>query len=204
MWDDVFKHSTLIVVDAQQGFSELCPDELPVPGATGIVRIINRLLAMPWYSKQATIDWHPKNHSSFKQQGGLYPPHCVQGTKGAEFLPGLWTEYFHAILRKGFRTEIDAYSAALDHPGWPKSLLSVGHVKGNRGVYLCGLCTNICVYETACDFVRAGHNAVHIIEDACVALSLPENSPYHTKKVRQKAEDIGIKFIKAEAVLPLL
>lgn len=199
MWDDTFRDAALIVVDAQKGFSELCPNQLPVPGALDIVKTINRLLIMPWKLKYATLDWHPGMHSSFKHEGGAYPPHCVIGTPGGEFLPGLWADDFHGILRKGFRKERDAYSACLDHPGWAYGLL-----QAVKAVYVCGLCTNICVYETASDFVVAGHRDVSIIEDASAALDLPEDSPYHLASVRKRAEGMGIKFVKSADFMPLL
>src|SRR4051794_4870548 len=95
--------ASLLVVDAQQGFSELCPDELPVPGALAIVPHINRLLELPWARIDASQDWHPPAHRSFfGKEDHYYPPHCVAGTRGAEFLPGLRTERFQTIWRKGF------------------------------------------------------------------------------------------------------
>jgi len=198
MWDDTFKSSALIVVDAQRGFSEQCPDELPVPGALDIIPTLNRLLMMPWKVVYATQDWHPLTHCSF-QPGGPYPIHCVRNSEGAEFLLGLFTDRFHAIWRKGFRQDRDAYSAHLDNPGFCSSLY--GYVKN---IYLCGICTNICVFETASDFRNAGFGNVFIIEDASASLDLPEDNPYCPAVVRQKAIDAGIKFVKASELLPVL
>src|SRR5262245_38890531 len=92
--------TSLLVVDAQRGFTTLCTKGLPVPGGVEIVPNVNRLLAIPWKRIDASQDWHPLNHCSFL--GGrlsLYPPHCVMGTQGAEFIPGLHTERFQAIWR---------------------------------------------------------------------------------------------------------
>ncbi|MCS7272224.1 MAG: isochorismatase family protein, partial [Gemmataceae bacterium] len=100
----------LIVVDAQQGFTELQPQELPIPGGAAIVPAVNTLLALPFGRIDATQDWHPPDHCSFLgQRDNLYPAHCVQGTPGAEFLPGLHTHRFHAIWRKGYDPDRDAY-----------------------------------------------------------------------------------------------
>src|SRR4051794_37060490 len=108
----------LLVVDAQQGFSPLCPEELPVPGALEIVPRVNRLLALPWSRIDASQDWHPADHRSFLGRAdNLYPPHCLQGTRGAEFLPGLQTERFHAIWRKGYLRDVEAYAVTAQHPG---------------------------------------------------------------------------------------
>jgi len=198
MWDDVFKDAALVVVDPQKGFSDQC-NELPVPGASGLIPILNRLLIMPWKIIYATQDWHPANHCSFKRNGGPYPTHCVKDTKGAEFLDGLYSERFHAIFRKGFRSEQDAYSPHLDNPGFIASLLS--RVKA---VYVAGICTNICVFETAFDLYTCGVKPTKILEDACVSLGLPQDNPYEPDKVKKKAVDMGIKYVKAVDVLPLL
>src|SRR5213076_1091243 len=96
--------SALVVVDVQCGFTALCPAELPVPGGLDIMPRVNELLALPWKRIDASQDWHPPDHRSFLGRAdNLYPPHCVAGTRGAEFLPGLRTERFHCIWRKGFQ-----------------------------------------------------------------------------------------------------
>ncbi|MBV9124663.1 MAG: isochorismatase family protein, partial [Planctomycetes bacterium] len=108
----------LLVVDAQRGFTDLCPQELPVPGGLDIVPRVNQLLERPWARIDASQDWHPPDHCSFLgQRDHLYPPHCVAGTPGADFLPGLHTDLFHTIWRKGFRREADAYAVTAQHPG---------------------------------------------------------------------------------------
>ena len=92
--------TSLLVVDAQRGFTELCPAELPVPGGAAIVPRVNDLLALPFARVDATQDWHPPDHRSFLGRAdNLYPPHCVMGTPGAEFLPNLHTHRFSAIWR---------------------------------------------------------------------------------------------------------
>ena len=112
------RESALLVVDVQQGFTTLCPRELPVPGGLEIVPAVNRLLALDWARIDASQDWNPPDHRSFL--GGadnLYPPHCVQGTPGADFVPGLATQRFHAIWRKGYQRDFEAYAVTAQHPG---------------------------------------------------------------------------------------
>src|SRR5438552_9659481 len=110
--------SSLLVADAQQGFTNLCPKELPVPGGLEIVPQVNRLLELPWTRIDASQDWHPPDHRSFLgQKDNLYPPHCVAGTPGAEFIPGLDTRRIHAIWRKGFQCDFEAYAVTAQHPG---------------------------------------------------------------------------------------
>src|SRR4051794_22140177 len=104
-------NAALLVVDMQQGFTELCPDELPVPGGLAILPCVNKLMALPWKRVDATMDWHPPRHCSFfGQSGNLYPPHCVVSTPGAAFIPDLHTDRFHAVWRKGFQRDVEAYS----------------------------------------------------------------------------------------------
>ncbi len=193
--------SAFIVVDAERGFSELCPDELPVPGALAIVPVINRLLALPWKRKIATLDWHPQNHCSFKEMGGPYNRHCVQNSAGALFLPELKQEEFQAIFRKGFRQDKDAYSVFVDHP------YLLDGLKDAKAIYLVGICTNICVFETARDLAkprlpgREPFLPVYIIEDACAALPLPENNPFCPEIVKEQAMKCGIEYITSKELL---
>src|SRR5262249_31757610 len=102
----LLRQSCLLVTDVQRGFTTLHPDELPVPGGVEIVPKINLMMELPWARIDATQDWHPPDHRSFHgRQDNLYPPHCVMGTPGAEFLPGLHTHKFHTIWRKGFHSD---------------------------------------------------------------------------------------------------
>src|SRR5258708_31512285 len=109
------EHSFL-VVDVQQGFTALGPKELPVPGGVEIGPRINELLTLPFARIDATQDWHPPDHCSFLgQRDNLYPPHCVAGTPGAEFLPGLHTHRFSAVWRKGYDRDFEAYAVTAQH-----------------------------------------------------------------------------------------
>src|SRR5436305_1290919 len=140
--------SGLLVVDAQRCFTALCPQELPVPGGLEIVPHVNRLLALAWARIDASQDWHPPDHCSFLgQRDNLYPPHCVMGTPGAEFLPGLHTERFHAIWRKGYQRDFEAYALTAQHPAFG-TLLSA---ESMSTVAVCGIATNICCFFAARD-----------------------------------------------------
>src|SRR3954453_18051284 len=127
--------AALLVVDVQRGFTTLCPDELPVPSGLEVVRHVTRLLEFPWKPIDASQDWHPPDHCSFLgRRDNLYPPHCVRGTSGAEFLPGLHAERFHAVWRKGFYRDFEAYAVTAQHPGFG-ALLREG---GVLTVVVCG------------------------------------------------------------------
>src|SRR5947209_2644325 len=138
--------SSLLVVDVQRGFSTLCPAELPVPGALEIVPAVNRLLELPWARIDASLDWHPPDHCSFfGRRDNLYPPHCVAGTPGAEFLPALRSDRFHAVWRKGFERDRDACAVTAQHPG----IVALYRAEGVAEVFICGLATNICCFYAA-------------------------------------------------------
>ncbi len=182
--------AALLVVDVQCGFSELCPAELPVPGALGLVPAINQLLEWPWKRIDATMDWHPANHRSFLgQRDALYPPHCVQGTPGAEFLPGLHTARFHTIWRKGFDPAFEAYAVTAQHPG----LAAFYRASGITTVVVCGIATNICCYFAARDLRQAGFRIL-LVEDASAGIDIPAADLLQTK-TREEGQRLGIEYV---------
>ena len=181
--------SSLLVVDAQQGFTTLCPRELPVPGGLEIVPQVNRLLALPWARIDASQDWHPADHRSFHgRQDNLYPPHCVAGTPGAEFLPGLHSERFHTIWRKGFQQDFEAYAVTAQHPGFSGALRG----SGVRHVIVCGLAINICCYFVARDLRHEGFD-VFLVEDASAGIDVPVAGLFQDQ-TREEGRRLGIQY----------
>jgi nicotinamidase/pyrazinamidase len=190
------RESSLLVIDAQQGFTTLRPQELPVPGGLEIVPAINRLLELPWARIDASQDWHPPDHGSFfGQRDNLYPPHCVAGTPGAEFLPGLRTELFHTIWRKGYQRDADAYAVTAQHPGFP-SLLRAG---GITAVVVCGLATNICCFYAARDLRHEGFRTL-LVEDASAGIDVPAAGLFR-EKAKREGLDAGIEYVTIAAVM---
>ena len=175
----------LIVIDVQNDF---CPGgALAVTGGDEIVPLVNRLiLASPHVI--LTQDWHPAGHASFASSHAgkapfgsvdlaygaqtLWPDHCVQGTKGAEFHPGLaWTRT-ELVLRKGFRPGIDSYSAFFENDhATPTGLAGYLRERGLAHLTLVGLATDFCVAYSALDARRLGFET-RIILDACRAIDL--------------------------------
>jgi nicotinamidase/pyrazinamidase len=187
--------SGLLVVDAQKGFTSLCPDELPVPGGLEIVPAINRLLELAWARIDASQDWHPVNHCSFLgQRDSLYPPHCVQGTAGADFLPGLHSERFQVIWRKGYDLHRDAYAVTAQHPAFVPWL----QLTGIRTVVICGLATNICCFFTARDLRRGGLRVL-IVEDASAGIDVPAAGLLQ-EQARTEGEQLGIEYVATSEV----
>jgi nicotinamidase/pyrazinamidase len=99
----------------------------------------------------ATRDWHPPDHGSFQAQGGPWPPHCVQGTPGAELHPGLHRDRIDAIVDAGSRPELEGYSGFED-----TELASVLLEHGVDRVTVVGLATDYCVRATALEALDEG------------------------------------------------
>ena len=170
----------LVVIDVQNDF---CPGgALAVPGGDEVVGVVNRLGAY-FAHRLLTQDWHPAGHLSFASshpgrapmetitlpygEQVLWPDHCVQGTPGAEFHAGLEVDGSELILRKGFRREIDSYSAFYENDqATPTGLAAYLRERGFGHLYLCGLATDFCVAYSALDARRAGFE-VAVVEDAC-------------------------------------
>jgi nicotinamidase/pyrazinamidase len=184
------RQSALLVVDMQKGFTTLCPQELPVPGGLEIVPSVNKLLALDWARIDASLDWHPPNHRSFLGQvDNLYPPHCVQQTPGADFVPKLATGRFHALWRKGYQRDFEAYAVTAQHPG----MLALYRHEQISTVVVCGIATNICCFFAAKDFRQAGFR-VHIIEDASAGIDVPAAGLWQAK-TKQEGINLGIEYV---------
>jgi nicotinamidase/pyrazinamidase len=170
----------LVVVDVQNDF---CPGgALAVPQGDEIVPAVNRLAA-GFPHVILTQDWHPRGHASFASshpgrhpfetielsygQQILWPDHCVQGTQGAAFHPGLDVPQAELVVRKGFRSAIDSYSAFRENDHRTLTGLA-GYLKerGFARVTLCGLATDFCVLFSAIDGHEAGFE-VSVVTSAC-------------------------------------
>src|ERR671910_927429 len=141
----------LVVVDYQNDFA--APDgALAVPNGDAIADQINALAASGDYELVvATRDWHPADHNSFTEQGGVWPVHCVQGTNGAELHPALDQSAVDLVFDKGQDQATDGYSA-FETP-------ELGELLRDReidNITVVGLATDYCVKNTALDGLREG------------------------------------------------
>jgi nicotinamidase/pyrazinamidase len=187
--------AALLVADMQRGFTTLCPDELPVPGGLETVPAVNRLLELSWKRIDASQDWHPPDHCSFLgRRDNLYPPHCVMGTPGAEFLPGLHTDRFHAVWRKGYQRDADAYAVTAQHPGLPALL----RAEGIDTVAVCGLATNICCFFAARDLRRAGFDVL-LVEDASAGIDVPAAGLFQAR-AKEEGQALGVRYVTVAEV----
>ena len=163
----ITKHSALVVVDMQNDF---CDENgaLPVPGCRSIIENVNKYIEMFERAKRAVVasrDWHPPNHISFKVRGGPWPPHCVQGSAGADFHPELRLPDKAVIISKGTDPDAEAYSA-FDRT----ELHYVLSKLGVRRVFVCGVATEYCVRATVKDALELGYEVI-LLGDAIAGIS---------------------------------
>jgi nicotinamidase/pyrazinamidase len=166
------KHSVLLVVDVQNDF---CPGgSLAVPGGDLIIPLINRYMKLfrdHGVPVIASRDWHPPVSDHFIQYGGLWPPHCIQGTVGAEFAPALQLPDDVLVVSKGSDPRRDDYSAMQGTAPSGRTLREHLHGTGVKRLYLCGLATDYCVKSSALDALREGF-AVTVLLDAIKGVEL--------------------------------
>lgn len=177
--------NALLIVDVQNDF---CPGgSLEVPDGDKIIPVINKLSAKFDVIIQ-TQDWHPAAHSSFASQHDgknpydtiqmpygtqvLWPNHCVQNSMGADFHPDLVTHRSQLIIRKGFRKDIDSYSAFYENDN--ETSTGLNGFLDDRNVdtlYVTGLAADFCVKWSVVDGCEEGYD-VHVVEDAVKGIDL--------------------------------
>lgn len=177
------ENRVLLVVDIQNDF---CPGgALAVPRGDEIIPRINKL-ARKFAHVILTQDWHNEDHLSFASSHPgrkamehielpygsqiLWPEHCVQGTEGAEFHPGLKIPHCELVIRKGYHHEIDSYSAFFENDRQtPTGLAGYLRERGLTQLFVVGLATDFCVAYTALDGRRLGFD-VTVIEESCAGI----------------------------------
>ena len=198
----------LLIIDMQYDFM---PDgALPVEQGDQIIQGINTL-AEKFHNSSAKIvltqDWHPQNHLSFasnhpgKKPGDqyqteaigpiLWPDHCVQGKQGAKFHKNLHTILAHAIIRKGYTSEIDSYSGFLENDKKSETGLA-GLLKSLKieRIFICGLALDYCCYATAMDGMDFGFK-VYFLVDLTKGIDNPPGNIANSLETMSKK---GIKF----------
>lgn len=200
----------LIVVDIQNDF--LPGGALPVPGGDQVVPVINRL--QPCFDLVvATKDWHPKDHGSFatrhpgRRPGErielyglpqvLWPPHCVQGTAGADFAPGLDTSRFAATFLKGIDPTVDSYSTFFDNAH--RRSTGLAEFLAERGVdevFLAGLATDYCVGASAEHALELGFRT-NVVVDGCRGIEL---QPGDVQRTLDALERAGARLVRSDEI----
>ena len=202
-------HDILLLVDIQNDF---CPGgALAVPHGDEIVPVVNRLAAR-FLHVVLTQDWHPRGHRSFASTHPgkkpyetialsygtqvLWPDHCVQGTYGADFSTGLDVPHAELVLRKGYRREIDSYSAFPENDH--KTVTGLAGYLRERGfarVFIAGLAFDFCVRYSAEDAHRQGFKVV-VIENACRSIDVAGS----LGQTQQSLIGLGIPSVRAETL----
>jgi nicotinamidase/pyrazinamidase len=161
------KSDALLVTDIQNDF--LPGGALPVVNGDQIIPVINEYIRRFEAAKAnilASRDWHLPNHMSFKAQGGPWPPHCVQNTKGAEFSPNLKLPENTVIISKATDPKHEAYSA-FDGTSLAKEL----EMRGVKRLFISGLATDYCVFYTVLDARQLDFEAV-VLMDATLGINV--------------------------------
>ena len=186
--------SALVLVDIQNDF---CPGgALAVAGGDQTVGVANSL--MPHFPLVvSTQDWHPANHISFRERGGPWPPHCVQGTPGAELHPDLDRTRIGHYFFKASSTEHDAYSEFEGRDDKRRSLDELLRSYGVTRLYVVGLATDYCVRATVLDGVRLGYQ-VFVCTDGVCAVNVDSQDG---EKALREMQNAGVHLVTSSEVL---
>ncbi|ASJ72529.1 bifunctional nicotinamidase/pyrazinamidase [Granulosicoccus antarcticus] len=201
---EIQSNDCLLIIDVQNDFC--AAGSLAVPDAEAILPFINHLSSQ-FGTVVLTQDWHPAGHSSFASQHAgkqpfeaimlpygeqtLWPDHCVQGSTGSAFHPELQTDSSQLIIRKGFRHDIDSYSAFYENDHTTTTGLS-GYLRAravNR-VICVGLALDYCVRFSAIDARREGFEAL-VLEKGCRGIDLNRSN----ETARQAMREAGVSLI---------
>lgn len=201
---DIKQDDCLLIIDVQNDFCT--GGSLAVPDAEAILPVINALSGK-FAHVVLTQDWHPAGHSSFASEHPdkhpfdsitlsygeqtLWPDHCIQGDTGAAFHPQLETHCAQMIIRKGFRTEIDSYSAFFENDHTTSlGLTAYLRERGVKRVVCVGLALDYCVRFSAVDARREGFEAC-VIEAGCRGIDVDGSNAF----ARQAMLDAGVTLL---------
>ncbi|PTX96102.1 bifunctional nicotinamidase/pyrazinamidase [Spartobacteria bacterium LR76] len=203
----------LIIVDLQNDFVE--GGALAVQGGKELVPLINEI-QQRFDLILATQDWHPANHGSHANNHPdaspgdvvelagrpqiLWPAHCVQETRGADFVPGLNQDRWAAVFQKGAVRHIDSYSGFFDNG--KERATGLGDYLKEQGVtdlYILGLATDYCVKFTALDAVELGFRT-HLVLDACRAVNL---QPGDEREAVEAMRQAGVEITTSQELFPI-
>jgi len=190
--------TALLIVDVQNDF---CPGgALAVPEGDQVIAPLNR--AAVWVAQRgglvvASRDWHPPNTRHFKEFGGLWQVHCVQGTSGAAFHPDLRLSDGTIIVSKGTGTEDDGYSAFEGHTDDGRTLHEMLQAHGVRRLLVGGLATDYCVRASVLDALKHGYEVV-VLTDAIRGVNL---QPDDSARALQEMQAHGARLVPTDDAL---
>ena len=186
--------SALVLVDIQNDF---CPGgALAVAEGDETVAVANSL--MPHFPLIiSTQDWHPINHVSFKERGGPWPPHCVQGTQGADLHPALNRTRIAHYFFKASSVDNDAYSEFEGTDDKGRSLDEVLRSYDVTRLYVVGLATDYCVRATVLDGVSRGYQ-VYVCTDGVRAVNVDARDG---EKALEEMSSAGVHLVTSAEIL---
>lgn len=200
----------LIIVDIQNDF--LPQGSLGIATAEEILPLVNRMLNLPFETRIGTQDWHPSGHCSFastwaKKVGerividdieqNMWPDHCIQGTRGAEFSNALDVACFDHVVHKGIDPKVDSYSTFFDNQRLRSTgLESYLRQKESNELYFAGLATEYCVFYSVMDAIALGFQPF-VVLDACRGIDL---HPGDVERALRTMIENGAKLITTEEV----
>ena len=186
---DLDRHDAVLIVDVQVDF--LPGGNLGVQRGDEVVPVLNRYLAaarrkgVPVF---ASRDWHPRDHCSFLAQGGPWPEHCVAGSRGAEFAPGLALTCDAVIISKATGRDTDAYSAFQGTELTPRL-----RELGVKRLLVGGLATDYCVLNTVLDARKAGFEVLLLV-DAMRAVNVKPGDGERAEREMLAAGAVATRF----------
>lgn len=201
----------LILVDIQNDF--VPGGALPAQNGREVMPVANKLIDC-FYFVVATQDWHPKDHKSFaanhegKEVGDvielngleqiLWPVHCVQNSRGAEFVNGLYADQINKVFKKGLDPEIDSYSGFYDNGHQRATGLGDYLEKQNvETVYIAGLATDVCVKYTALDAVKLGFDT-YVVIDCCRGVNMKAGD---IERAIEEMKDTGVEMVQSDQLV---
>ena len=189
----------LLIVDVQNDF---CPGgALPVPEGDRVVPVLNQYIQKCREREIPIIvsrDWHPEKTGHFKAYGGIWPPHCIQNTKGAQLHPDLKLPKESVVVSKGMDPDKDSYSVfqAFDPEGTP--LADLLKERGIRHLFVGGLATDYCVRASVLDAIKEGFE-VTVLKDAVrgVELKAGDSKKAFEEMMRSGAKEASLETFEA-------
>lgn len=208
-----YGRTAFLAVDVQNDF---CPGgALAVADGDVVASVVNRLAPL-FGIRVATQDWHPVGHVSFAsthpgkapydaagsgpdgRAGTLWPDHCLQDSHGAAFHPRLDERPFNFVVRKGFRKDLDSYSAYFENDGTtPTGLDGLLRGLGVDTVVIAGLAFDYCIFYSAMDARRLGYK-VFVVVDATRPVDSPPGNAEHTEALMRQA---GVQLVQSSVFL---
>jgi len=183
----ISEQDALIIVDVQKDF---CPGgALPVPEGDQVVPVLNNYIKK--FTKAgtkiyATRDWHPSDHKSFKRNGGIWPPHCLQGSDGAEFHPDLTLPSEATVISKATEPSMAGYS------GFEQTELEKELRKQSvKRIFVGGLATDYCVKSTVIDALRLGFETILLVDATRGVNVKPDDSEKAIEEMVRKGAKIA-------------